>query len=134
MDPKDILNRIDHSSGMTVPEGYFEAFNERMAQALPPIAFEQEQPKVLPKSLWQKVRPYVYMAAMFAGIWCMMKMFDIIRPTADLSIESHPEMTAAVNNDAFFNDYIVPTVDEQELLDDLYNEGFDTTQFEYDNE
>lgn len=134
MDPKDILNKANHNDGMTVPDGYFADFNKMMAAKLPPIEFEKGEPRrVMPRTIWQKARPYVYMAAMFAGIWCMMKMFDIVRPSnADLSIDSHPAVMAAVNNEEFFNNYVATAVDEGELLDELYSEGFDTVDFEYE--
>ena len=55
-----------------VPEGYFESFTSRMLEQLP------EYPaKPAPRQLsrWQRIKPYVYLAAMFAGIWCMMQVF-----------------------------------------------------------
>lgn len=130
-DPKEILNQAAHDTGMTVPEGYFEKFQQKMIAELPEIAFEQTgKPIIMEHSWWKRVRPYVYMAAMFAGIWCMMKMFDIIKPTADLSIDAHPAVASAINNDEFFNNYIAPSFDQSELYDELYDEGFDTTQFD----
>ena len=72
----DILSKLGNDSGMKVPEGYFADFASRMAKELPTQDFENEQsPKVLPRSRWQQMRPYIYLAAMFMGIWCMMKMF-----------------------------------------------------------
>lgn len=128
MPSKDILSEAGRKTGMTVPEGYFADFYDRMAASLPVQDWEKS-PKIMPKTFWQKVRPYVYMAAMFAGIWCMMKMFDMMRPSSDMTIESSPAMTAAVNNEVFFDDFVVPAVDEGALLDELYNEGFDTAEF-----
>lgn len=55
-----------------VPEGYFKSFKDNLMQSLP------EYPeKPVPKRLtgWQRIKPYVYLAAMFAGIWCMMQIF-----------------------------------------------------------
>lgn len=135
MNPNDILNKADHRDGMTVPDGYFDDFARRMAATLPPIDFEKsdEEQHVASMSLWQKVRPYVYMAAMFLGVWCMMNMFDIIRPSNnELSLETRPAAVAALNNDDFFNNYVAPTIDESALYDDLYDEGFDTIDFEYE--
>ena len=31
---------------------------------------------ITPVTKWQRVRPFVYMAAMFVGIWLMMKIFN----------------------------------------------------------
>ena len=54
------------SAGMSVPEGYFDAFAATMADKLL-FRAELESPEVIaeaerPRTVWQKVRPYVYMA------------------------------------------------------------------------
>ena len=46
-----------------------------------------------------------------------------------MTIETNPGITAAINNDTFFNDYVVPTLDDSALLDDLYEEGFEASDF-----
>lgn len=129
MKHEDILTTANHKSGMTVPPDYFADFSAKMAKALPEQPWEKE-PQIMPRTLWQKVRPYIYMAAMFLGIWCMMNMFDLMQPTSDMTIDNNSVITAAVNNETFFENYIVPTVDENALLDDLYEEGFDSSDFE----
>ena len=53
---KDILAGIGRRSGMTVPEGYFENFAERMKAMLPEqpeIPVEQAPAKI---NVWQRVR------------------------------------------------------------------------------
>ena len=61
---------------MTVPEGFFEDFVAKM-EAMLPERPEAEQPRRIEhRTTWQRVRPYVYMAAMFAGIWCMLEMYN----------------------------------------------------------
>ena len=117
---------------MTVPEGYFDDFARRMEQSLPEMEWES-QPAVLPKTLWQKVRPYVYLAAMFAGVWAMMNMVDFFRPgSTGLSIESNPVITAAVSNDYYIDNYLISegSLDDDDLMDDLYTAGFAPKQFE----
>lgn len=69
----EILDRIGKDSGFKVPEGYFDEFNSRMAQMLPEVEITNVDAK---PTLWVTIRPYVYMAAMFAGVWCMMKVFN----------------------------------------------------------
>lgn len=117
---------------MTVPEGYFDDFARRMEQSLPEMEWENP-PAVLPRSWWQKVRPYVYLAAMFAGVWAMMNMVDLFRPgSTGLSLESNPVITAAVANDYYMDNYIISEggLDDADLMDDLYTAGFDPKQFE----
>lgn len=130
MKSQDILSEINHQSGMTVPDGFFDEFNKRMAENLPVQEWEKEQPVIMPRTFWQKVRPYVYMAAMFMGIWCMMKGFDMMRGDSPLPIEKNDQLVSAINNDAFFNDYFVPAVSETDIYDELYDEGFDPSMLD----
>lgn len=125
MKGQDILSKINHQSGMTVPEGYFEDFNARMIASLPQQDWERPEPRILHRSLWTRVRPYVYMAAMFMGIWCMMKTFDLMRGDVPVPMERNTELMSAINNDSFFNDYFTPSMSETDIYEDLYDEGFD---------
>lgn len=106
---------------MTVPEGYFDGLTAQIMSRLP------EQPAVVqPKrrTPWQIIRPYVYMAAMFAGIWLMMNMFTLFRGD---SITSGSAMFADLLNDSdseYVSDYIAG-ISSYDLYNDLYDEGFD---------
>lgn len=116
----EILDKVGRKSGMTVPEGYFADFAARMTETLPPLS-RTEAPK---RSFWQKARPYVYMAAMFAGIWLMMQMFGMMQSrNVDLSIEDYPGVITALNDEGFVKDYIYPEIDQDMLLDDLFDAG-----------
>lgn len=119
---KDILEKVNRNDGMTVPDGYFDDFATRMAASLPEMEWEKPSAHVVPRSFWQKVRPYVYLAAMFMGVWCMMKMFDLMGPNSrGLSFDSNPVITAAVSNDYFVNDYVTlqGDVSEYQPMEDL---------------
>lgn len=76
----EILNKLGKDAGFKVPDNYFEQFNQRMAQSLPPVTITDTAQR---PSLWVRVRPYIYMAAVFAGVWCMMKVFDSVNGSAD---------------------------------------------------
>ncbi|MDE5959967.1 MAG: hypothetical protein K2G59_07400, partial [Muribaculaceae bacterium] len=67
---------IGRKDGMTVPDGYFSEFAARMDSMLPDDRVTEKQPAV--RTRWQMVRPYAYLAAMFAGIWCMLQMFHLM--------------------------------------------------------
>ena len=123
----DILSRVDHRHGMTVPEGYFEQFAARMAERLPqrPELTSPESVMVPPSSLWQRVRPYVYLAAMFAGVWCMLRMFTLMTNDNAQPLESNPVIAEAFGNDSFVADYVMGDINQWDLYDDLYEEGFD---------
>lgn len=64
----------------TVPEGYFKSLKDRVMTTLPEYP---EKPKHQDLTLWQRIKPYVYLAAMFAGIWCMMQVFHRVSTTSD---------------------------------------------------
>lgn len=120
----DILKQVDRRSGMTVPDDYFANFARQMMQQLPEKEFESTDKKILPHTWWQRCRPYVYLAAMFAGIWCMMKVFnDIGSRTADMSIENNPVMASVLSIDHFYDYYSIDNVDEYDLMEEMYNEG-----------
>ena len=120
----DILKQVDRRSGMTVPDDYFANFARQMMQQLPEKEFESTDKKILPRTWWQRCRPYVYLAAMFAGIWCMMKVFnDIGSRTADMSIENNPVMASVLSSDHFYDYYSTDNVDEYDLMEEMYNEG-----------
>lgn len=141
---KDILDKVNRNDGMKVPEGYFDDFARRMEASLPRQEWELSasaqgddaaKPRVLPRSIWQKIRPYVYLAAMFMGVWCMMKTFDMMRPSQPLSFDSNPVLAAAVSNDYFVDDYMISSGDvtEYELLNDLYETGYVPTSYTVDD-
>lgn len=115
----DILKEINRRDGMTVPEGYFEQLNRRIMAQLPELPADEEPRR---SSLWLKIRPYAYMAAMFGGIYCMMQLFDIIQhPKTDLNIESFPALTATLSDEN--SREIVFDIDDYDIIEDLINSG-----------
>ena len=131
----EVLERIGRNDGMTVPEGYFADFATRMEGMLP-LNLEAEAPEKAyaqqKRSLWMRVRPYVYMAAMFAGVFCMTKMFGLMVETdsLDMRIDRNPVMIAALSNQEFVEDYLGDSMSEAEILDDMWESGLDATDFE----
>ena len=126
------LQQVGRMDGMTVPDGYFRGFAERMASELP-----DKQPAVveMPRSLWQKTRPYIYLAAMFAGIWCMLQMFAMMGGTGvsgAITPDNNPVLADAIENDSFMDGYYYMAVDEYDLYDDLYAAGMDWNKFMYE--
>ena len=72
MDKKRILLKdIAKVDPFKTPEGYFENFTNGIMSQLPDVV--REDPVNV--NLWQKIRPWVYMAAMFAGIVLMIRLF-----------------------------------------------------------
>lgn len=127
---EDILKKINRNDGMTVPEGFFEDFAAKM-EAMSPERPEAEQPRRIEhRTTWQRVRPYVYMAAMFAGIWCMLKMFTMMGPgNIDLSIDKNHILTDALSDDNFVYEYIIDDLNDSELFDEMYNDSISVEDF-----
>ena len=69
-----ILSKLGKNSGFITPDNYFNDFAKNLAEKLPEAAAPEEKEK---PNLWVRVRPYVYMAAMFAGIFCMIQVFNL---------------------------------------------------------
>ena len=73
-----ILEKLGKDPGFIVPDNFFDDFNKKMAESLPEVKItEEEKP-----TMWGKVRPFIYMAAMFAGVWLMMNIFSLGKSSA----------------------------------------------------
>ena len=125
-DKINILEAAQHRDGMTVPDGYFNDFVSRMESMLPQTEFElsaEGKEKLIADATptrWQRVRPYVYMAAMFAGAWCMLKMFSLLSPTTGgISFDNDPMVAEAISNDQFIDEYFLDDYNEYDLYDDM---------------
>lgn len=130
-DNKDILDKIGRRQGMTTPPGYFADFAALMADKLEPTEFEMSNrpSPAIRRSWWQKSRPYVYMAAMFAGVWCMLRMFTMMgflgEASDSESLQPSPALAQALDNETFVYQYIIDDVDQWDLLDELMDDGMD---------
>lgn len=107
---EDILQQIGGKTGYKVPEGYFENFTARMTEQLP----ERQLPKPEIVTTWQKLRPYIYLAAMFAGIWLMLQVF--VAPI----VEADKVMTASVENDEDLEEYMLYSMDNYTVFETFY--------------
>ena len=67
----DLLKRCGTENPFTVPEGYFANFTEQLMDQLP----EREIQPAPQLTLWARVKPWVYMAAMFCGLMLSVRMF-----------------------------------------------------------
>ncbi len=130
-DTNTILDKIGRHDGMTVPDGYFDTLTQRIEASLPERDWEKEQAdNIAPRSIWQRIRPYVYLAAMFAGVWCMMHIFSLTGATSpgQMSIDNYPVLAQALSDPAVaeeLNDETYYTTNEEDLMDMLWQEGFD---------
>lgn len=71
-----LLKRFGRENPYNVPEGYFDNFTGKMMDRLPERTFDDLPARRV--TLWDKVKPIVYLAAMFAGIALMFAVADDI--------------------------------------------------------
>ena len=86
-----LKEKFGTDAGWKVPEGYFDSFYTNMETILPPMP---QAPMEIKLSTWQRMKPYLYLAAMFAGIWVMMKVFTNVYQDTTMNIDNPPEHIA----------------------------------------
>lgn len=115
---KYIEQKVGRVSGFAMPEGYMERMRGDVMGKLPPYP---EAPRAVKLSAWQRVKPYVYLAAMFAGIWCTMKIFhDMSNRSAELSLDNPPALVAeAMQSSDYSAEWYVDDVYDIGLQDEV---------------
>lgn len=88
-----LRHKFGTETGFRVPDGYFDHIFNEIESRLP------EHPGLktpMPISRWQRLKPYAYLAAMFAGIWCTMKMVSMMSESGqeEVSLSNPPQMIA----------------------------------------
>lgn len=126
-----LIERYGRKGPWTVPDGYFDAVRVEITSELPEYP---SRPRPAAMSVWQRVKPYVCLAAMFAGIWCMMKVFHNASGIGQLSLENPPEHIAAYMGDAEADDiYMMPSsLSDAELLEEVSADYESIEDFERD--
>lgn len=114
-----ILDEIGRKHGMKVPENYFADFTEKMVENLP----EREFPMPEQPTLWLRVRPWVYMAAMFAGVWLMLKMFTGIFSVEKGETPQVEMIASAPEEGTVEEEWFAHYVDDYTAYEMLYTEG-----------
>lgn len=110
-----LLRHTGRHTGMKVPDGYFDDFVADMMNKLPEYPAKPVVPKL---SRWQRIKPYVYMAAMFAGIWCMMKMFHIASTnSASTDLENPPQSVVLAMDDSDTFEYFYEASSSDDISD-----------------
>ena len=107
-----ILNKYGKDPGFKVPENYFEDFNKRMVDMLPDVEIT---PVDVKPTMWQRIKPLVYMAAMFAGVWCMIQVFSNFTNSGNLdSVRAVAEKLQ--DNKENVDDFIMSGVSDYDIL------------------
>ena len=102
-----ILKKVGTENPFKVPEGYFEGFTSEMMSRLP----EKENLVELRKepTTWEKVRPWLYMAAMFIGAALIIRV---------ASFNHHPEDNMAAGEEEDTEMEYINMAVENSMMDD----------------
>lgn len=84
-----LLKKVGTRNPFTVPDGYFDSFTQEVMNKLPEkeIVYVPSEP-----TLWTRVKPWIYMTAMFCGIMLSVKVFVGNPPKDELPAISQTEL------------------------------------------
>ncbi|HPX98409.1 MAG TPA: hypothetical protein PK938_00830 [Bacteroidaceae bacterium] len=106
----NILEKYSGRRPFTTPEGYFENLTDSIMAVLPQE--ESGQENAVKVTMWMRVRPYVYMAAAFAGIFfCVRLALGITSKDDNMQIAQTEEMT--IYTDEYIDSFL-----ETAMIDD----------------
>lgn len=106
-----ILKRCGKDSGFKIPEGYFDHLTQEVTNKLP----EKENVShtaAKPVGLWEKVRPWLYMAAMFAGMLVSIRFF------LGITAETGNSQQAVNESEQTISDEYIETIINHSMMDD----------------
>lgn len=109
MKEEDNINKVlGKDNPFRVPEGYFEGFASDLMNRLPEKETLPEQP-VAP-TMWQRIRPWLYMTAMFVGAALIMRVASSVTPpeaklTATEEAESEMEYISTALDNSMLDEY-----------------------------
>lgn len=107
MHKKDnIFDKCERRRPFTVPEGYFDNLTESIMASLPDTGARQVSVVVTP---WMRIRPYLYAAAAFAGI------FFTIKTAVGISSKEEPRMAQETT---IYTDEYIDSFLETSMIDD----------------
>jgi len=110
---KERIYRIDEREPrrpFTVPEGYFENLTQNIMASLP------EQESVYSTKItvtpWMRIRPYLYAAAAFAGI------FFCIKAAVGINARNNNVEVAQIEETTIYSDEYIDSFLETAMIDD----------------
>lgn len=106
---KDLLKKYGKKNPFTVPEGYFQSFPERLMEQLPEKEVISE-PEI---KTWDRIKPWVYMAAMFVGL-----MFTVRAFVGEERQAQSTGMDTEISNYTEIPDEYIDPIVNQTMMDD----------------
>ncbi|MEA4918387.1 hypothetical protein SDC9_140548 [bioreactor metagenome] len=120
------LEEIDKTTNpFKVPENYFAQLNEEIMNRLP----EKEIVTPQPVSMWDKMKPWVYLAAMFIGLYFtvnyLKKSPGSGNPTENQMISQQMLSSSSVSTENYWSTVQITEEEfyqylEEQLIDDSY--------------
>ena len=107
----ELKNRIGKENPFKVPEGYFENIVPEIMKQLPETEVQEE----IEVTMWERVKPWVYMVAMFCGLMFGLRVMMNDRPVSTSINAGDVSMTDSVQG--IPDEYIDPILD-QAMMDD----------------
>jgi len=118
------LEKLKGQNPFRVPEGYMEGLTSRIMSRIPDDVAPQREVKVI--SLRERIRPLLYLAAVFIGLIFLFSLF--INPGTSTDVPLHSESVQAPATE-------VELLDEDEeyleYLQQEYNRNFLTVSLDY---
>lgn len=110
-DDKTLMERYGKENPFKTPEGYFEHFHEQLMSSLPEV-----EPTATPSTkitFMTRIKPWLYMAAMFAGIIFMVQGIMYVQqsqfPSSDIALveEVYTEEADHFMSSSLYNEYVL---------------------------
>ncbi len=120
---KITLENIDKKVPFKVPENYFSQFNESLMAKLP----VKETPQVRRITMWEKSKPWLYMAAMFLGLFFTIQLITKDATTSQFAsnnLQAEQSWSdVKISEDEFF-DYVETQFVDENYYDLVYNQVY----------
>lgn len=107
----ELKKKIGKENPFKVPEGYFENIVPEIMKQLP----EAEAQESVEITMWERVKPWVYMVAMFCGLMFGLRVMMLDKPVNKEMNTDNVSMTDSVQG--IPDEYIDPILD-QAMMDD----------------
>lgn len=117
------LERLKGKNPFSVPEGYMEGLTDQIMSQIPEKSHEEERKTV---SLMDRMRPWLYMAAVFAGLGLFFKAIVGFAPEGANGMTDSLLVDTTVPQGAL--EYIQEEIDEE---DQEYLEYIETQYVDY---
>jgi hypothetical protein len=104
----NILDKIGNEKPFSVPENYFEKFSLNIDTKI-------TEPKVIHVNFYQKVKPFIYVAAMLAVVFFAGGLYLKTTSTTNKSIAALKENTTTVNKNQTDDTILLSSADENSL-------------------